>query len=278
MNRVSPVANLVASVCYSVDHKVRDDLYKSQIVDERDYVSNLTSGIRKYWEINQIPTYVYSQNLPNPQENIFGCDALILVKLNDKFKLCLFEAKYPRFPSDPNYRWDAFQGKSNISHFSDQITRQSRWRHIAAIWELFMIESAPGKKFRGFDKWGSTCIWHEDALRYDHANKQPNELWNNIHLENLKVAVTKRFPNGRQMNLFEMLISVLSCKAGTPVSSEGDHLEISSADREISIRLPVGLQNIERSIPEFCQQYSVRHFWYFEIDDYTKSFAKQPEG
>lgn len=278
MARVSPVATLVASICYSVDHSVRDQLYKGHVVDERDYVSNLTSGIRNYWESNHVPAYVHSQNLPRQQENIFGCDALILVKINDRFKLCLFEAKYPRFPSDQNYQWDYFQGSTNVSHFSDQITRQARWRHIAAIWELFVLESAPGKKFRGFDMWGSTCIWHEDALRYDHADKQPNELWNNVHLENLKAAVNKRFPNGRQMNLFEMLMSVLSCKAGTPVSCGGDYLDISSADREISIRLPVGLRNMERFAPDFCQQYSVRHFWYFEIDDDTKSFAKQTEG
>lgn len=273
MSAINSVARLVASMVYNADRNVRDELSKEFITSEDDYVSNLTSQIRNEWNRYNLPCYVHSQRLNRQQENLFGCDAVILFKIEDKAKLCLFEAKYPRIKSSNNYRWDSLQISSGISHFSDQLSRQSKWSHLAAIWELFILEESPGNRFKSFDLWGSTCIWHSRALEFDHIEKDPNDLWENCHLENL-LGRAKLRTTLRQTNLFEILISVLTCKSGVQIPIQNNLIRISSSDRDAEISVPASLESMREDVEEFCEEYGVKHFWYLELDKNTKAKMK----
>ena len=169
--------------------------------------------------------------------------------------------------------WDSLQRSSGISHFSDQLSRQSKWSHLAAIWELFILEESPGNRFRSFDLWGSTCIWHGPALEFDHVERNPTDLWHNAHLENL-LGKVKRKPTLRQTNLFEILISVLTCKSGVQIPIQNGFIRISSSDRDIEVSVPTRLESMEEYIEGFCEEYGVQHFWYLELDENTKAKAK----
>jgi hypothetical protein len=275
MSPLSPTSKLVASIAYNADRHVREQLCSSYIVSESDYVSNLTGEIRNAWSRSNLPSYLHSQTLDKPRESEFGCDALIVLKINNMIKLCLFEAKYPRLAVDPRYKWDDKQAinKYNprkISHFSHQISRQHNWSHLAAIWEMFILEYAPGKQYKKFDLWGSTCVWHDVAIEYNHLCKPSDELWNNKNLEELVERAKSKPPQKRQTNLFSMLSSVISCRNGSalPIPSSSDsYLRIQSSDDRQTIYVPINLENMEELISPFCEESGVSHFWYFEIQD-----------
>ncbi len=125
MVKRNPNIKLVAASAYKVDWNCRFELNTGVIADERDYVSNLTKGIRDYWQFSGLPHFLHSQTLPRPQESKFGCDAMIVIRFDNEAKVCLFEAKWPRL-SVASHSWDSIQRSTNISHFSDKLQRQQR--------------------------------------------------------------------------------------------------------------------------------------------------------
>ncbi|MBE9078406.1 hypothetical protein IQ241_14060 [Romeria aff. gracilis LEGE 07310] len=257
---------MAAAIAYRADQDTRNELYNGVIAGEDDYVSALANEIRRTWKAFNLRCYLHSQKLNRLQESTFGCDALILFKEAAKAKLCLFEAKYPRICSQSYYQWDSMQTSSQISHFSDQLRRQARWIHLAAIWELFVLECKPGVRHSHFDIWGSTCIWHNPVLKYDHFCRT-SDKWNNDQLIDLLRRVKKPPFSTRQANLFDVLTSVLSCKAGFPIPIENGFLRITSSDRVSEVRVPSNLENMEQSIPNFCEEYGVKHFLCLELND-----------
>lgn len=155
--------------------KTREDLVQNFLVSEPDYISNLTKGIRDTWQFLRLPALAHSQVLSRRQENVFGCDAVILIRMGSTAKLCLFEAKYPKLSQSDTYRWDKLQGNLNISHFSNQLERQYRWSHIAAVFEFFILEYPPGKAPKNFDLLASTCIWHLPVFQYDQTIRNSSQ-------------------------------------------------------------------------------------------------------
>ncbi|MFN6570705.1 hypothetical protein [Dendronalium sp. ChiSLP03b] len=214
-----PYNSNIAKGIYILDQYVRQDICDGYIVSEPDYISTLISYIRLFLRSNQLVKNMYtfqsldSKTLAKSSEQIFGCDALILIRAGNRAKICMFEAKFPRLKS--NGSWDSYQKSSNKSHFHDQLTRQHEWSSSATIWELFINDYIPGYSLKGFDKYGSTCIWHQDAYKYskdDIDNKPPfyirenrqSDLWDNDHLQ----ECIKNLPDN-SLNLEDILNSVL---------------------------------------------------------------------
>lgn len=254
-----PHSQLVAAAAYTVDRSVRSDLCDKKVVDERDYVSNLTAGIRKIWATHGLPNFAHSQTLDKVKENVFGCDAMILLRREDQAKVCLFEAKLPKLDSSRS-SWDSIQKSSKISHFSDQLRRQSRGVGQAAIWESFLHEWPPGEKRKGFDAWGSTCFWHDDTYSFDKASRDPVKTWRNSDLLALSASVNRR---GR--NLRAMLLRAARCQEGSYIRIENGRVSLASNDGDQNIDVPASLETAADGVEEFVESLGLRHFLYVSL-------------
>lgn len=255
---MNPNIHFIAAMAYAEDRRCRLDLYNSVVVGERDYVSNLTKGIRDFWRYRGLPCFSYSQTLSTHHEGKFGCDAMIVVKHKNAARICLFEAKWIRFDKS----WDSFQKKSGISHFSDQLQRQSKWIKQAAIWEFFILGEKPGKEPPHFDSWASTCIWHKDTYQFDKAYRDSKLLWKDSELEELV-----RSSPGKQKNLMSMLQTACQHKKGNYLPISNGRVTLTSldgTDRRVSI--PATLQALD-NLDGFCDENGIANFLFIEIDD-----------
>jgi hypothetical protein len=255
---MNPNIHLIASIAYAEDHKCRLDLSQSILVSERDYVSSLTKGIRDFWHYRGLPCFAHSQTLQTHHERRFGCDAIIVVKQNNTARICLFEAKWIRFDN----RWDSFQGKSNISHFSHQLQRQSKWIKQAAIWELFIVAHEPKKEPPHFDSWASTCIWHKDTYQFDKTYRSSKSLWTDSELEELVSS-----KSGKQNNLKSMLQVACQQKKGNyiPISNGQVTLtDMNVTDERVSI--PATLERLD-SIGRFCDENGIANFLFLQVEE-----------
>ena len=257
------IYHTISTLAYYADMRTREDLVRGSIVDERDYVSNLTSKIRDAYSHVGLSCFSHAQTLPNIYSHRVGCDALIVCNMGPKSKICLFEAKWPRLTQSGSYPWDYIQGRSSISHFSDQLQRQSAWSRHVAIWELFISESPFGQQPHPLiDDWGSTCIWHNIAKCYD-LTRNRNLIWNSSELANI-ISPNPRgfFSSNWGRNIREMLLKVLYCWAGDTLEVERDgYLHLSASDREGMVKIPAGPEKLnEDEVSRFCIEYEIGHF------------------
>lgn len=229
LSRIS--SHLIAILCYHIDRLCRNELNHFNISSERDYVSNLGTHIRFPFGPFFHTKVAISRTLPQNNESIFGCDSIIIFKKGNKAKLALFEAKWPRYFSVPNYQWDS-KNKKGISRFSSQIIRQSNWSKSGVyIWEMILNESPEGNLNPPFDEFGSSCLPFNEAKKYMDANKTPHTiLWNNIDL-------LSTLP--RSMNFRRIVFNILRCHFGTIFEISGDELNISSDDNKDNVKVPV---------------------------------------
>lgn len=254
---MNPNIHLIAAMAYIEDHRCRLDLEKGFLVGERDYVSNLTTGIRDFWRYRNLPCFAHSQILSTQQEKGFGCDAMIVVKHNDAARVCLFEAKLIRFGKS----WDSRQRGAGISHFSDQLQRQSKWTKQAAIWEFFILGQKPGKQPPYFDSWASTCIWHKHTYQFDKTYRDSKSLWVDTELKELVSSSSK------PRNLISMLqVSCQDRKGYIPISD--GLVKLTSKDGiDERVSIPVTLQTLEDLVEEFCSENGIANFLFLQIDD-----------
>ena len=257
--KTHPHTHLVAATAYVVDRSVRADLSDNKVANEPDYVSNLTAGIRKFWDFHQLPNFSHSQTLAQSQENVFGCDAIVVLRLENRAKICLFEAKWPRL-STPRATWDSIQKSSTVSHFTDQLRRQSKWVEQAAIWELFIHEWPPGERRRGFDEWGSTCFWHETTYLFDRANRDPSQVWKDSDLIELA-----DFVRGGDRNLMRMLLRAAQCQQGDYLPIQNGHVTLSSNDAAESVEVPASLAVGDDAMIAFREEFNFEHFLYLSL-------------
>ncbi|MCT7952996.1 hypothetical protein NG798_24670 [Ancylothrix sp. C2] len=258
---MNPNIYLIAAMAYAEDRRCRLDLYNNVLVSERDYVSNLTKGIRDFWQYRQLPCFAYSQTLLTHHERKFGCDAMLVVKYKDAARICLFEAKRIRFDNS----WDSLQN-SGISHFSDQLRRQSKWIKQAAIWEFFILGKKPGKKEPPhFDSWASTCIWHKDTFQFDKAYRDSNLLWKDSELKELVGSIRP----GKPKNLISMLLTACQDKRGNYMPISNGRVTLTSSDgTDESVSIPATLQALDNlNLDVFCGENGIAHFLFIEIDD-----------
>ena len=170
---------------FYADTEARSDLIHGFIKDENDYTSHFTSALRR--NINS-----YSQSglsatsflLPHIEERELGGDATIIISRGNESKVAILEAKLPRFTS-VNYQWDYNQTASGVSHFSDQLERQTRWSGTFAIFEMFYCEYPFGKQPAFLDDRGSSCVWHEDAQNFRASRSNPDHVWSQGELQTL---------------------------------------------------------------------------------------------
>lgn len=247
----SPTTYYLGAVAYYVDQNCRHDLGAGHITDERDYVSNLTKGMRDQWRTVGLPSFLHAQTLGQSREIDFGCDAMIVLRLKDRAKICLFEAKWPRL-SRPNHPWDKIQ--KTRSHFSDQIARQVPWSHRAAIWELVIHEQAQRCQPGSFDHRGATCIWHREAHAYDAEYRGGKRPWTHADLFGLV-----GYSISRPKNLKAMLERAARCGEGDFLPIEGGKVSLHSTDGHAAVEVPAGLAGMER-LTDFCVVAGIRHF------------------
>jgi hypothetical protein len=258
---MNPNIHLIASMAYAEDRSCRLDLSKGVVVNERDYVSNLTRGIRDFWRYRGLPSFAHSQTLSPHYEGKFGCDAMIVVRHKDAARVCLFEAKWIRFDKP----WDSFQKKSGISHFSDQLQRQSQWTEHTAIWELFIVGQKPRKQPPHFDPWASTCIWHKDTYEFDKTWRSSASLWKDSELEKLVRSIS-----GKQKNLMAMLQGACQSKKGNYMPILNGKVRLTSSDgTDRTISIPAALQILDNLdiLSGFCEENGIANFLFLEIDD-----------
>lgn len=276
-----PYTSDIANGVYILDQYIRQDFCDGCVVSEPDYVSTLMGYIRLFLRSSQLAKKIYSfENqksyldhfnchvLNKTLEQNFGCDALIIFRANNKAKVCMFEAKSPRLNS--NRSWDKLQDSNNISHFHDQLTRQKNWSKTAAIWELFINDSPPGVSLKGFDKYGSTCIWHHEAYAYSINNIKSHHydmnsgkasFWTNYHLKNCINELTSN-----SLNLEDILNSILFGKTGKEIEVKDNSILLKPEEGK-TIRIPVIIDEIKELCPQILEDTGVKHFLFIELEN-----------
>ena len=180
--------DIVDSV-YWADRMVRSDLIQNLIVSENDYTSNLTCTIRRQINSKNRPNLKATSLLLKPTiERNVGCDACIILSNGREFKVCFFEAKWPRLSTHKDY-WDSLHGTRNVSHFSEQLDKQVPLSKSFAVWEMFYCEYAFCKQPSWMPDETSACVWHRDAHAKSKARNN-SAKWTDKELENLLNSTT----------------------------------------------------------------------------------------
>lgn len=254
-------AKEIADLFYSMDTQVREDLQIGEIANERDYVSRLLTlfNYPLRFKINN-PTLKLNFSAKvndSNKEKTFGCDSMIVFKANNQIKFGLFEAKWPRITIKPTYKWDTPQGSTKISHFTDQINRQTKWSKNTAIWEMFISEEKVGTHTPPYDKAASTCIKHEFALKFTKSNPKVQTTWSNIDLKDLIESEQGSASSGiKETNLQTIIFDILTCSYGTPhnISPNNKHFELKSNDGSQSVNCPIPSNDNEKIILDFMTE------------------------
>jgi hypothetical protein len=206
--------NQIKELCYFAyisDREIRSDLSIGFIKDENDYTSNFTGALRRkincYSKSNIEAT---SYNLPKNIEQQTGSDATIIIQSNGFSKIVFFEAKWPRM-KQTGYRWDYKQTSTGLSHFSDQLDRQSNYSGHIAIFEMIYCEYGLGISKHQMQPEGSTCVWHDGALTFKNTRPKPDSKWSQSDL----AAMFKT----NNYSISQILHEVCICNKGQPYST-----------------------------------------------------------
>jgi hypothetical protein len=188
------------------DREARSDLSIGQIKNENDYTSNFTGALRRIINSNsRTGLLATSHLLGKSDENVFGCDAAIVISSGPEVKIALLEAKWPRLKSS-SYRWDFAQSSAGLSHFSDQLNRQHKHNGRFAIFEIFYCEW-PFKKQPFFMQDDvSSCVWHDSAYNFDKLRPNCPQIWSRTELKDLLKQGTLRID--------EILEGLCECRVG----------------------------------------------------------------
>lgn len=199
----------ISYLTFISDREVRSDLSIAMIVDENDYTSNFTGALRR--NINSYSKTgikAKSFTLPKKIEEAVGCDATIIIQSNGYSKVVMFEAKWPRI-SDPGYRWDYSQTSTGLSHFSDQLDRQSSYYSQFAIFEMIYCEYPFGMQPAYMKPDVSSCIWHKDAVKFKNSRAKPDSVWSQKDMiDMLKIG---------NITIAEIINNVCNCNNGQPI-------------------------------------------------------------
>ena len=231
------VADIIAYHFMTIDVRCRRELQSGAIVSERDYVSAFATRVRdRLWEHFEC----HSQTLRFQAENENGVDGIIVFKHDDKIKVGMFEAKRPQFAYN-NHGWDYLSSR-HISHFTEQLENQQRWKNVFALWEVFINETPNGHLSPPLQSVGSSCVWQNKAYRF--ANKKilyPNR-WTTRKLKELleKDGIT----------LYSIIYDIIICK-------EGKLFSINPKDNTVTVINPRSNDiQMEIPLPELAEGYS----------------------
>ena len=202
----------IAHSAYWADRSIRSDLVNGLIATENDYTSNLTSTFRRQINVRAIPSLHATSFVLRPTlERALGADACIVLSNGKHFKLCVFEAKWPRLSTHSNY-WDSLQRSTGESHFDGQLSRQAHRAHAVATWEIFYCESPFGRQPPFFPSYVSACVWHEEAIAISSKRASRKIPWSDQELSSMLST------HSRQID--DMIRDVCACRKGTPFSGQ----------------------------------------------------------
>ncbi|WP_025557956.1 hypothetical protein [Vibrio parahaemolyticus] len=195
---------------YWSDREVRTDLIAGYIANENDYTSNFTGTLRRKINAMALPGLNATSYVLKPKlERKLGADACIIFANETEFKVCIFEAKWPRLSMYTNY-WDSIQKSTGCSHFDEQVERQKKYSKSFAIWEMFYFEHGFGKQTVKSANEVSGCVWHKDVVAFRNGKKTAK--WTDVQL--LKLL---RKHNTSISNIVQ---DVCSCKVGLPIKGQ----------------------------------------------------------
>lgn len=193
------------------DYQVRSDLIIGAIASENDYTSNFTSTLRRLLNSHSLTGLSATSLVVQPKfERYSGTDAAFILQSGSFAKIALFEAKWPRF-GQANYSWDSEQTAAGLSHFSDQLDRQSKLDRHFAIFEMFYCELPREHGPSFLNPHLSSCVWYREAAAFRVARREPNALWSQ---DELAAMLT-----GSRHDIGDMLRAVGECLEGKPLPS-----------------------------------------------------------
>lgn len=205
----------IAQSAYIADREIRLDFHKGNVADEDNYTSLFTGTLRRI--LNTHPgadISVESFKLKGSMEQKTGCDATIIIRQGALCKIALFEAKWPIEKSKPR-RWDYAQTSTGLSHFTDQLRRQSNVVGNFAIFEMFYSDDDFNCQKDFMNDETSTCVWHEDTLKYCLSRTDPDSFWKLKDLE----ALLKT----NRLNIAQILEAICRCLKGKPLKYFDPH-------------------------------------------------------
>lgn len=209
------IIKAITDSAIQVDSLTRDALANGIIADENDYTSCFIKELRDTILKCSIPGLrALVVVLKAPEERRLGADAKIVLANSTHFKVCVFEAKWPRLKT-PTHVWDSKQAATGGSHFHDQLKRQSSWANKFAIWEMFYCEWHQQTQPSYMSDSGSSCVWHEHAFNASNSRQPPLALWNNNDLQGLLST--------HRTTIDQVLDEVCRCQKGKP--KDGDNYE-----------------------------------------------------
>ncbi|MDO7174181.1 hypothetical protein [Mariniflexile sp. AS56] len=228
------IADIIAINCSNIDVECRKELERGVLVSERDYVTALTTRIRV--EIgNHIGLRTHAQTLNPTIENKNGVDGIIVFKIGNEIKAGIFEAKRPQVLKK-NHPWD-YPSSRKLSHFSEQIQKQRKWRGQLAIWEMFFNEGPKGHESPPFEYFGSSCVWHDNAYNFMNTQGLIFNCWNTTKL--------KQLLSSDCVNFYTIIFDMISCKAGKKhkINIKDQNCRIfSELDDNFSMTIPLPLE------------------------------------
>lgn len=226
------LAEKVASIISEIDQGCRRELCDNTIVNERDYVSILTSRIREKLR-SEFDIKCFAKTLDGSAEKKIGVDGIFIFKVGGDIKIGLFEAKRLRMQKEGAIS-DEFNSIKNSNRFISQINRQRVWANECAIWEMFFVDLEVGEIDDSFVSEGSTCVWHKDTYRFKEKNKLGPKIFNK--------ATLKELLKEKKISIKDIVVDIILCKAGKrqQIAKNGT-IELKSLDKglgSISIPLP----------------------------------------
>ncbi|WP_343590812.1 hypothetical protein [Flavobacterium sp.] len=251
-------AHRIAFQFMGIDMKCRAELQKCTLVSERDYVTAFGTRIRDslFHDFD-----CYSQTLRPAVEQENGVDGIIVFKFGNDVKIGMFEAKRPQL-KHKSCRWDYLSG-GGLSHFTEQIENQRKWRDVFAIWEMFMNEMPDGHLSPPFEHFGSTCIWHNDAFRYAAVNALYLSAWTTDHLKILAAQDS--------VNLYTIIYNIVICKRGRRLTvnpADSSVTVLNPADNSFSMEVPLPSarsRDDDSRIASFLERNNLDHYTFVDL-------------
>ena len=254
------IADQIAIHFMNIDVRCRRELQSGTLVSERDYVSAFTTRVRDML----FPYFqCHSQTLRFQDENENGVDGIIVFKYHDLIKIGMFEAKRPQF-INVNHQWD-YLSTREISHFTEQIENQNKWRDAFALWEVFINETPDNNLSPPLQAVGSSCIWQKNAYKFAGTERLYPNRWTTPKLKELLETDA--------ITLYSIIYDIIICRQGklftvNPKESTVTVINPRGNDIQMEIPLPEFFNNEdEPRITAFLEKNNLEAYTFINLDE-----------
>lgn len=204
---------LIPPLVYTADSMTRADLSQGLIWDERFYVASLLSRARDLWRYAGGNSTFFAVQPTASEEQRFGIDAVLLIRVRDLYKAIGLEAKRPGFGKAQ--RWDKRLPKQNHSRFHRQLQHQALLQAKGWVTGGLFLNELPHYQagtLQG-DDLGSTFVSRHILWPQSNALMHaPRYHWQTADLQALLPL-----PATAPMNLSQLLRRVVNCRYGVPL-------------------------------------------------------------